>query len=81
VSEVRAAEGGEDVLRRRLPGRPSDPDNVGVRPRADRPPDRSQRRECVVRDERGSRARGVRLVEELDAAADRDEQVTWPDSP
>ena len=68
-AHVRRAERGEDVLRRRLADRAGDRDEARRAACTDGAPDRRERRERVVRDERRGGAAGERLVEERRTAA------------
>ena len=76
---VRPAESGQDVLRRRLAGGARDRHHPGVRAVAHRAPERRHRRVLVLRHERGGGAVRQRVVHEVDAAPDRDEQVARAD--
>ncbi len=76
----RTAERGEDVLRRGLAARAGDRDDARVAALAHGAAERGHRRELVVGNERRRRPARARVVEEGDAAAERDEQVARPDA-
>ncbi len=78
-AQVRRAERGQDVLRRRLAGRAGDADDAGAAAVAHRAADRRERRVGVVGDERGGGTAGERVRDEVGAAADRDEEVALLD--
>ena len=73
------AEGGEDVLRRRLAHRAGDADDAGGAPIADLPADACERGEGVVGHQRRGSPAFACLVEKLRATADGDEQVAGRD--
>src|SRR5438046_539146 len=75
------AERRENVLRRRLAHRAGDADHTCIAAVAHRRRDPRQRRERIVGNESRRGAALERLVDELRAAADRDEQVAGDDSP
>ena len=54
---------------------PGDGDDLGRRALAHRPPERAERAERVLGDERGRRAGRERVSDELDPASDGDEKV------
>ena len=78
---LRRADGGEDVLRRGLARRSGDRDDSRAAALADAPGERRQRREGVLGDERGRRSARERVLDVLDPAAYRDEEVALLDPP
>ena len=79
-ARVRRAEGAEDVLRGGLRGRARDRDHLRVRSLAHRPPESAERAEGVLRDEGGRGPCLERLLDEVDPAADGDEEVARLDA-
>ena len=70
------ADRSEDVLRRGLPHRAGDSDEPRAAAVADAAGDRAKSTEGVVRDECGRRSPGESMLDEVDASAHRDEEVT-----
>ena len=62
-----------------LPVEPVIADDARLRPLAHGAGDRRERCECVDRDERGRRAARERMLDEVLAAADGDEQIALVD--
>ena len=78
---LRRADRGEDVLRRGLPHRAGDRDEAGGAAVAHAAGERGERGEGVVGDERRRGAAGERVLDEVGAAADGDEEVALLDPP